>query len=96
MNPLDTAEVPAQVMTREMGDETVILDLSSGTYFSLNPVGTRFWQLAREGRTFSQACEVIETEYEVKREQLEADLQRLADELVGRGLMVVRPPASSA
>ncbi|MCB2018622.1 MAG: PqqD family protein [Hydrogenophaga sp.] len=90
MNPHDTAEVPSQVMTREMGDETVILDLASGTYFSLNPVGTRFWQLAREGRTFAQACEAIEGEYEVERDQLEADLHRLAHDLVERGLLVLR------
>lgn len=94
MNLLDTAEVPSQVMAREMGDETVILDLASGTYFSLNPIGTRFWQLVREGRTLAQMCDALEDEYDVARDQLEADLQRLADELVSRGLMVIRPASS--
>jgi Coenzyme PQQ synthesis protein D (PqqD) len=94
MNPFDTAEVPSQVMTREMGDETVILDLASGTYFSLNPIGTRFWQLVREGRTLAQMCDAMQDEYEVARDQLEADLQRLADDLVGRGLLVIRPASA--
>lgn len=94
MNLLDTAEVPSQVMTREMGDETVILDLASGTYFSLNPIGTRFWQLVREGRTLAQMCDVMQDEYEVARDQLEADLQRLANELVGRGLLVIQAASS--
>lgn len=94
MNLLDTAEVPSQVMTREMGEETVILDLASGTYFSLNPMGTLFWQLAREGCSLAQMCERIGSEYEVERAQLEADLQRLAAELVGRGLLVIRPEST--
>jgi hypothetical protein len=94
MNPHDSAEVPSQVMTREMGDETVILDLASGTYFSLNPVGTRFWQLVREGRTLAQACDLMQDEYDVAREQLETDLQRLAQDLVARGLLVVRPASA--
>lgn len=94
MNLPDTAEVPAQVMTREMGDESVILDLASGTYFSLNPMGTRFWQLAREGRSLAQMCELIGGEYEVGRAQLETDLRHLAGELVGRGLLVIRPAST--
>jgi hypothetical protein len=94
MNLPDTAEIPTQVMTRDMGDETVILDLASGTYFSLNPIGTRFWQLAREGRTLDQMCDAMEGEYEVERDRLVADLQQLAGELVGRGLLVIRPASS--
>ena len=33
--------IPAQVMSRQVGDETVILDLGSGMYFGLDPVGAR-------------------------------------------------------
>ena len=34
-----------------LGDETVILDLASGTYYGLDPVGARIWQLMAEGQT---------------------------------------------
>ena len=91
MNPLDTAEIPSQVMTREMGDETVILDLASGTYFSLNPVGARFWELLREGKTFAQAREALQDEYDVEQNRLESDLQKLAIDLVEKSLLRVRP-----
>jgi len=93
MNHSDTAEIPPLVMTREMGDETVILDLTSGTYFSLNPVGARFWELVGQGMTFGSVCESILAEYDVDREQLEKDLCRLANELSERSLLIIRTAA---
>ncbi|MBK9987508.1 MAG: hypothetical protein IPP21_11335 [Betaproteobacteria bacterium] len=39
MNLSDKVTIPTQVMARTVGDETVILDLASGTYFGLDPVG---------------------------------------------------------
>ena len=39
MNLSDSLSIPSQVMARTVGDETVILDLASGTYFGLDPIG---------------------------------------------------------
>ena len=36
------------------GDETMLLDLASGKYFSLNAVGGRFWQLIDSGQSPAQ------------------------------------------
>lgn len=84
----DTATIPSQVMARTVGDETVILDLASGTYFGLDPVGARIWQLIGEGKTLAEICATMLEEYEVEREQLETDVLRLSSELLERGLVV--------
>ena len=88
MNPTSKVTIPAQVMARTVGDETVILDLASGTYFGLDPVGARIWALMGEGKTLAEICTTMLEEYEVEREQLEADVLRLAMELAERGLVV--------
>jgi hypothetical protein len=80
--------IPTQVMARQVGDETVILELASGTYFGLDPVGARVWQLLGKGRTLAEICETMLEEYEVEREQLETDVLRLTGELLERGLVV--------
>ena len=87
MNLSDKVTIPTQVMARTVGDETVILDLASGTYYGLDPVGARMWQLMGEGQTLSAVCEVMLDEYEVTREALEGDILRLTDELQGKGLI---------
>jgi hypothetical protein len=87
MNLSDKVSIPPQVMARTVGDETVILDLASGTYFGLDPVGARIWALMGEGQTLAEICATMLEEYEVEREQLEVDVLRLAAELAERGLV---------
>jgi hypothetical protein len=69
------------VLARNVGDETVILDLASGTYFGLDPVGARVWTLSQRGRSLGEICDTLVAEYDVARERLEADVARLAGEL---------------
>ena len=87
MNLSDKVTVPAQVMAREVGDETVILDLASGTYYGLDPVGARIWQLMAEGQRLTQVCEVMLAEYEVTREDIERDVLALVQTLMERQLV---------
>ena len=87
MNLTDKVTIPTQVMARQVGDETVILDLASGTYFGLDPVGARIWQLMGEGQTLALVCDVMLEEFEVTRETLEADVLRLVIELQAKGLV---------
>ena len=88
MELTDKVTIPTQVMARTVGDETVILDLASGTYFGLDPVGARIWALMGERKTLAEICATMLEEYEVGREQLETDVLRLSGELVERGLVV--------
>ena len=83
----DQVRVPPQVMDRSVGDETVILNLESGTYYGLDPVGARMWQLLGEGKSLGEVCDVMLNEYDVARERLEADLLKLAEELANNGLV---------
>ena len=83
----DRVTIPAEVMAREVGDETVILDLAAGAYFGLDPVGARIWQLMGEGKSLSEICDIMLEEYEVAREELERDALKLADDLEAQGLI---------
>ena len=90
MNLTDKVILPAQVMARQVGDETVILDLTSGTYYGLDPVGARIWQLMADGQTLMQVCEVMLAEYDVTREDIERDVLALVETLLERQLISVR------
>ncbi|MGI9521096.1 MAG: PqqD family protein [Hyphomicrobiaceae bacterium] len=74
-------------MARPVGEETVILDVASGTYFGLDPVGARVWQLMEEGRKLAEICEAMLEEFEVSREELEHDVLALAQDLEARSLI---------
>ena len=89
MHLTDKVTIPEQVMARQVGEETVILDLASGTYFGLDPVGARIWQLMTEGKTLAEVCAIMLAEYGVTREDLERDVLRLAEELRAKQLISV-------
>jgi coenzyme PQQ synthesis protein D (PqqD) len=87
MNLSDKMTIPSHVMARQVGDETVILDLASGTYFGLNPVGARIWQLISEGQTIGGVLESVLAEFEVNAAEAERDLDNLVAELHRRELI---------
>ena len=87
--PGDTElRVPSGVLAREIADEVVILDLNSGSYFGLDAVGARFWQLLSQGLSQDAIHESLCAEYDVAPEQLRADLTRLVADLRRHGLLV--------
>ncbi len=80
-------QIPEQVVTRQVGDETVLLNLESGTYFGLDPVGSRFLELLEVEGTLATVLAKMLEEFDVTEAQLEADLLRLADEMLASGLL---------
>ena len=87
MNIDTRLSVPTQVMSRLVGDETVLLDLESGLYFGLDGVGKRIWESIGEGHTLGETAAVIVAEYEVEATVAEADVIDFTRDLVERGLL---------
>ena len=86
---LDTKlSIPPQVMSRLVGDETVVLDLASGIYFGLDGVGKRIWEAVEEGHSLGQTAAVITSEFEVDESRAQADVIEFASDLLERGLLV--------
>lgn len=89
MNWTEKISVPGEVMSRLVGEETVILDLVSGTYYGLDPVGARIWDLLVDGRTLGEVCACMLEEFEVSREEIERDVLGLISSLREKNLIAV-------
>lgn len=83
----DRVRIPSDVMARKVSDETVILDLASGTYFGLDAIGTQIWGLLEEGRSLREICDAMVASHEVTRERIEIDVLELARALGERHLI---------
>jgi hypothetical protein len=84
----DQLSIPEEVVSRKLGDETVLLNLTTGTYYGLDAVGTRLWELLGENPELGTAHRAMLEEYDVTSETLEADLVRICEEMLARGLLV--------
>lgn len=79
--------ISPHAVATQVGDEAVILHLGSGTYFGLDPVGARIWELMKEPKTLAEICDVMLTEYDVSREDIERDTMILVGDLVAQDLV---------
>lgn len=74
---------------RELDGESVLLDLETGTYYGLDAVGTRVWQLASSVGSLRAVRDALVEEYDAEPGVIERDLLALAETLVGKGLWTV-------
>ena len=79
--------ISQDVLSHEVAGETVLLDLASESYFGLDEVGTRVWQMLKDGMDRETILDTLLTDYDVERGQLEADLAELLDQLEAAGLI---------
>lgn len=87
MTPFEKVSPSPNAIARKVGQETVLLDLASGTYFGLDPVGARIWQLIEGGKCLPDIVDTMLEEFDVERAQLEADVARLVAELRDKQLV---------
>ena len=80
-------QVNEDVLFQELQGEAVLLNLKSGIYFGLDPIGTRIWQLFSTHQLVSEITRVIVDEYEVTADQCETDVLRLVAELEKQNLV---------
>lgn len=81
--------VSAEVVERELSGELLLFHLKKGTYFGLDPIGTRIWQLLAELGTSEAATAALLREYKVAEPRLRREVLALVRKLVAQGLLAV-------
>lgn len=74
-------EAAARLVWRVLDDEAVILDLSTGYYFSLNPVATEIWTQLQAGDSPASIVAAIAAQYGIDAATVQADVDELLAEL---------------
>ena len=78
--------VHQSVISAEIEDETVLLNIETGMYFGIDAVGTRIWQLLQEDATSDEIVNRMLEEYEVEATELRKDVSDFLDLLLRHGL----------
>lgn len=77
------------VLWQELQGEAVLLNLKTGVYFGLNPVGTRVWQLLAEHSVVRDIVDAILQEYDVARQPCADDVIALIADMQTHALVTV-------
>jgi hypothetical protein len=73
----------------DMGGETVILDLKSGTYYGLDVLGARIWTLIEQPASVSSIRDAIVSDYEVDDATCERDILTFLKQMQEAGLVEI-------
>ena len=76
-------------VSADLSGDSVILNLKSGVYYGLDPVGATVWGLIQEPKTLGEVRDAVLKEYDVEAERCERDLVTLLEELAEEGLVEV-------
>ena len=79
----------------DLAGEAAILNVKSGVYYGLDPVGARIWNLMQEPRKVAEIQNAIADEYEVEPERCARDLVGLLEKLLAEGLIEVKDGAGA-
>lgn len=82
-----TARISDDTVFRELEGEAVVLNLARGTYYGLDEVGTRIWQLIQRFGRLDAVRDALIEEYEVEPSTAERDLLDLVAHLATQGLV---------
>ncbi|BCX82247.1 hypothetical protein MIT9_P1832 [Methylomarinovum caldicuralii] len=87
MNRQQRYHIPDYVLFQQLENETVLLNLEDGYYYGLDDLGTRIWQMLKQGDSLGECLEWILENYEVSPEQAEKDLEALIRHMTEKGLI---------
>jgi Coenzyme PQQ synthesis protein D (PqqD) len=84
-----TVRVPEHVVFRSFAQETVVLNLQTGTYHGLNPTAGRMLEALQRHPVIAEAAANVAQEYGQDAAKVETDLRELCEGLRSRGLLAV-------
>ena len=93
---LETKIVRADsVITAEMDDEIVMMSLEKSSYFGLDAIGSKIWQLIEAPTRVADLCDQLTREFDVEQEQCATDVLTFLNELHQNDIIRVVAQASA-
>lgn len=76
------------VLSREVGDETVLVDLENELYYSLNTTGALVWSRLISGNTLPEIIDETAERHGLTPQTARQDVGTLVDQLLSAGLLI--------
>ncbi|MEA5593421.1 PqqD family protein [Rivularia sp. UHCC 0363] len=79
--------IPESVLAQEINSEVVLLHMDSESYYSLNAVGSRMWQMLTQSGDLEGTIKQLLRVFFVDETKLRQDVTALVEELVEEDLL---------
>jgi hypothetical protein len=89
-------QVSSHVINEVIDGEAVMIDLATGSYYSLNDIGSAIWASIEGGAAHTQIVETLAQRYDAPLPAIERAVDELLDRLQQEGLVAVAPAEAPA
>ena len=69
--------------------EAIIVNLTTGVYYSMDKVGAEVWEMIGQGLSTLQIAAAVAARYEIEQDKALVDIERLTEKLGAEGLIVM-------
>lgn len=76
-----------EIISGQIQDEIVMMDIESGEYYSLNSVATRIWELLENEMDINSLCEALIMEFDVGKKQCVEEAKEHLEKLMELNLV---------
>lgn len=80
-------QISPEILHSKIDDEMILMSIEADSYFGLDPIASRIWELLEQPLDLDELVEKLMEEYEVDAETCREDVQALLEDLQGRGLI---------
>ena len=77
------------LLSNNLGDDIVMMDIEQGSYYGLENVAARIWELTEEPVSFGSLCERLTGEYDISPEQCRQEVNTFLDDLLKRNIVEI-------
>lgn len=84
-----------EIIREQFDEEVVIVDLDTGSYYSLGGAGGEVWSAIESGASSAQIVERLVKSYHAEHAEIEASVARLLEELLAEELIVPQTGAGN-
>jgi hypothetical protein len=78
------------IVASDIDGEKVMMSMKRGRYYSLDPVGSRVWEMIERPIKVSDLIDMLMLKYDVDRETCECDTLTFLEELLESGILQIR------
>lgn len=75
------------LLSNNLGDDVVMMDIEQGSYYGLEAVAARIWHLAENPVSIGAICQNLTSEYAISRERCVAEVRDFIEELLAKKIV---------
>lgn len=74
----------------DMDGYTMLMSIESGKFFSINPLGSRIWEILERPARLDAVCQTLLEEFEIEPEQCQEEVVAFLESLLNQRLVRVQ------